>query len=71
MSVIKPTPSADLSARVAMAKQAAFNDKVSTYTILDVSLVDVEMIERDENQNKLTSYSFFAHTFVLDIDREG
>jgi len=71
MFVIKTTPSADLSAQVAMAKQAAFNDKVSTCTILDVSLVDVEMIEHGENLNKITGYSFFAHAFVLGIGREG
>ena len=71
MSVIKTTPSADLSARVAMAKQAAFNGKVPTYTVLGVSLVDVEMIERGENLNKTTGYSSFAHAFVLGIGREG
>ncbi len=70
MFVIKTIFSADLSARVAMAKQAAFNGKVSTCTILEVSLVDVEMIEHGENLNKITNYSFFAHVFVLDIDRE-
>lgn len=60
-----------LSARVAMAKQAAFNDKVPTCTVLGVSLVDVEMIERGENLNETTGYSSFAHAFVLGIGREG
>jgi len=71
MFVIKTTLSADLSARVVMAKQAAFNGKVPTCTILGVSLVDVEMIEHGENLNKTTGYSFFAHAFVLGIGREG
>lgn len=70
MFIIKTTLSADLNAQVVMTKQAAFNDKVSTCMILDVSLVNVKMIEHDKNLNKITSYSFFAYVFVLDINRE-
>lgn len=71
MSIINVTPSADLAPRFALAKKAAINGKVGKCTVLAVSLVDVEMIERGENKNKPMGYSSFAHTFVLAIGREG
>ncbi len=70
MFIIKMILSTDLSTLVVITKQAAFNDKVLTCMILNVSLVNVEMIKHDENLNKIMSYSFFVHVFVLNIDRE-
>lgn len=60
MSVIKTTPSADLSARVAMAKQAAFNGKVPTCTVLGVSLVDGQMREWKEMKPWLKNFAVLA-----------
>lgn len=71
MSMISVTPSASLAPRFAQAKKAATDGKVGKCTVLSVSLVDVEMIERGENGNKPMGYSSFAHTFVLAIGREG
>ena len=71
MSMISITPSASLAPRFAQAKKAAIDGKVGKCTVLGVSLVDVEMIERGENGNKHMGYSSFAHTFVLAIGREG
>ena len=70
MFIIKMILSTDLSTLVVITKQAAFNDKDLTCMILNVSLVNVEMIKHDENLNKIMSYSFFVHVFVLNIDRE-
>ncbi len=70
MFIIKMILSTDLSTLVVITKQAAFNNKVLTCMILNVSLVNVEMIKHDENLNKIMSYSFFEHVFVLNIDRE-
>lgn len=71
MSMISVAPSASLAPRFAQAKKAAIDGKEGKCTVLSVSLVDVEMIERGENGNKPMGYSSFAHTFVLAIGREG
>ena len=71
MSMINATPSANLAARFAQAKKAAIDGKVGKCTVLAVSLVDVEMIERGEKKSKPMGYSSFAHTFVLGIGREA
>lgn len=64
-------PSADLSKRFAKAKKAAIDGKIGKTTVLGVSLVDVEMIERSEKRSSDIRYSSFAHSFVLAIGREG
>jgi len=65
MAIINSYPSANLTTRFAKAKKAAIDGKVGKVTVLGVSLVDVEMIKRGENSNKLMGYSSSAHTFVL------
>lgn len=71
MAMINSTPSADLTARFVRAKKAALDGKVGKVTVLAVSLVDVEMIERGESGKKPMDYSSFAHILVLGIAREG
>jgi hypothetical protein len=71
MADIVNTPSADLPKRFARAKKAAIDGKVGKMTVLGVSLVDVEMIERAEKRSPDIRYSSFAHSFVLAVGREG
>lgn len=71
MADIVNTPSADLPEKFARAKKAAIDGKVGETTVLGVSLVDVEMIERAEKRSPDMRYSSFAHSFVLAIGREG
>lgn len=71
MADIANTPSSDLSKTFARAKKAAIDGKVGKTTVLGVSLVDIEMIERGENKSSDMVYSSFAHAFVLAIGREG
>ncbi|KAL2050297.1 hypothetical protein ABVK25_009405 [Lepraria finkii] len=63
MAMINSTPSADLTARFVRAKKAALDGKVGKVTVLAVSLVDVEMIERGESGKKPMDYSSFAHSY--------
>ncbi|PYH79677.1 hypothetical protein BO82DRAFT_264038, partial [Aspergillus uvarum CBS 121591] len=65
------TASADLGKRFAQAKKAAIDGRVATVTVLGVDLVDVELLDRGEIQNRDTDYTSFAHTFVLAVGREG
>ncbi|KAL2041859.1 hypothetical protein N7G274_005644 [Stereocaulon virgatum] len=71
MAMINATPPADLPARFAKAKKDAIDGKLGKVTILAVTLVDVEMIERGEVGGKPMLYSSFAHAFVLGVAREG
>lgn len=71
MAEISSTPSADLPRRFTQAKKAAIDGKIGKVTVLGVSLVDVEMMERGEKESKDMNYTSFAHTFVLAIGREG
>ncbi|KAJ6126130.1 hypothetical protein N7471_010623 [Penicillium samsonianum] len=71
MADIISNPSADLPKRFARAKKAAIDGKIGETTVLGVSLVDVEMIERAERGSSDMRYSSFAHSFVLAIGREG
>ncbi len=71
VATINATPSADLAARFVQAKKAAIDGKLGQLTVLGVSLVDVEMIERGEKGSRDMAYTSFAHTFVLGIGREG
>ena len=61
MSTISGAPSASLASRFAQAKKAAVDGKVGTCTVLAVSLVDVEMIERGESRSKPMVYFFCPH----------
>lgn len=71
MSVISGTPSAKLAPRFVRAKKAAVDGKVGKCTVLGISLVDVEMIERGERGDKPMGYTSFAHAFVLALGRQG
>lgn len=71
MAEICSTPSADLPKRFAEAKKTAIDGKVGKVTVLGVSLVDVEMLERGENKSRDMNYTSFAHSFILAIGREG
>lgn len=71
MAEIINNPSADLPRRFTQAKKAAIDGKIGKVTVLGVSLVDVEMIERSEKKSKDMDYTSFAHAFVLAIGREG
>lgn len=71
MAEILRSPSADLRKRFSEAKVAAIDGKVGKVTVLGVSLVDVEMIERGEKKSLDMRYTSFAHSFVLAIGREG
>ncbi|KAL6229578.1 hypothetical protein BDW75DRAFT_235097 [Aspergillus navahoensis] len=71
MAEVSSTPSADLQIRFAEAKKAAIDGKVGKVTVLGVSLVDVEKLERVENKSHDMKYTSFAHSFVLAIGREG
>ncbi|KUL88250.1 hypothetical protein ZTR_05034 [Talaromyces verruculosus] len=71
MAEISSTPSADLPRRFTQAKKAAIDGKIGKVTVLGVSLVDVDMIERGEKERKNMDFTSFAHTFVLAIGREG
>ena len=67
-------PSTDLRISVTQAKQAAFNGKVPTCTILNVNLYDMENARRFKvkpNRKEDRFYSSFEHTLVLGIGREG
>ncbi|PYH50219.1 uncharacterized protein BO96DRAFT_492676 [Aspergillus niger CBS 101883] len=68
---ISSTASSDLPKQFSQAKKAAIDGKIGKTTVLGVSLVDVEMIERGERQSRDMNYTSFAHCFVLAIGREG
>jgi hypothetical protein len=57
MVEISNTPSADLPRRFTQAKKAAIDGKIGKVTVLGVSLVDVEMIERGEKRSKDMNYT--------------
>ena len=69
IAMINSAPSADFAARFARAKKAALDGKVGIFTVLTVSLVDVETIEQGESGKKPMDYLCFAYTFVLGIAR--
>ncbi|KAL8668492.1 MAG: hypothetical protein Q9168_006876 [Polycauliona sp. 1 TL-2023] len=71
MAMIRNTPSAGLSTVFAKAKKTAIDGKVGKVTVLGVSLVDVEMVERGEGRCMDMKYTSFAHTFVLGVARSG
>ncbi|PYH28309.1 uncharacterized protein BO87DRAFT_452317 [Aspergillus neoniger CBS 115656] len=71
MADISSTTSSDLPKQLSQAKKAAIDGKIGKTTVLVVSLVDVEMIERGERQSRNMNYTSFAHCFVLAIGREG
>ncbi|KAL8643639.1 MAG: hypothetical protein Q9226_008222 [Calogaya cf. arnoldii] len=71
MAIIGSTPSASLSTAFAKAKKAAIDGKVGKVTVIGISLMDVEMIEREEQRGMDMKYTSFAHTFVLGVSRAG
>ncbi|EED12221.1 hypothetical protein TSTA_002850 [Talaromyces stipitatus ATCC 10500] len=73
MAEISSTPSVDLPKRFAQAKKAAIDGKVGKVTVLGVSLIDVEIIERAEVGRNDVDFDFtsFTHSFALAIGREG
>ncbi|KAL2838416.1 hypothetical protein BJX68DRAFT_213340 [Aspergillus pseudodeflectus] len=71
MQEVNSTPSADLPSRFALAKREALSEAAQV-TVLGVSLVDVESLERMEAHKGLgTGFSSYAHNFALAIGREG
>ncbi|CAF9940458.1 MAG: hypothetical protein ALECFALPRED_008680 [Alectoria fallacina] len=71
MSTISGAPSASLASRFAQAKKAAVDGKVGTCTVLAVSLVDVEMIERGESRSKPMSWGEHGYTLDEYLERDG
>ncbi|KAL8994981.1 MAG: hypothetical protein Q9169_005200 [Polycauliona sp. 2 TL-2023] len=71
MAMINDNESANLPIAFAKAKKSAIDGKVGKVTVIGVSFVDVEMIERGEKQCKNMKYTSFAHTFVLGVARTG
>ncbi|KAL2838375.1 hypothetical protein BJY01DRAFT_237503 [Aspergillus pseudoustus] len=74
MLEVYSTPSADLASHFARAKRDALSEAAKV-TILGVSLIDVESLERSEagsGQGKTGSrFSRFSHHFALGVGREG
>ncbi|KAL3491995.1 hypothetical protein BJX62DRAFT_236635 [Aspergillus germanicus] len=71
MHEVSSTPSADLPSRFALAKREALSEAAKV-TVLGVSLVDVECLQRMEARNgQDTGLSSFSHNFALAIGREG
>ncbi|KAL8848109.1 MAG: hypothetical protein Q9221_006866 [Calogaya cf. arnoldii] len=71
IAIIGSTPSASLSTAFAKAKKAAIDGKVGKVTVIGISLMDVEMVEREEQRSMDMKYTSFAHTFVLGVSRVG